>query len=140
MLNMRDNRGSGPQGPNGEGARSVMVTRDLGKTWMEHPSSRSALPEPVCMASLIRHQSGSHELLIFSNPANTMGRQDMTVKISLDEGLTWPASYHTLIDNGRGRGYSCLTSVDEETIGILYEGSQADLVFQKFEMAELLKK
>ena len=47
MLNMRDNRG---------GSRAVAVTKDLGKTWTEHPSSRSALQEPVCMAK--PHQSG----------------------------------------------------------------------------------
>src|SRR5690606_19862083 len=38
MLNMRDNRG---------GSRSVAVTADMGKTWTEHPSSRSALIEPI---------------------------------------------------------------------------------------------
>ncbi|MDH3243778.1 MAG: exo-alpha-sialidase [Saprospiraceae bacterium] len=138
MLNIRDNRGSGPQGPNGEGARSVMVTKNLGKTWEKHPSSGYALPEPVCMASLIQHNIDDKTILIFSNPANTFSRQDMTIKISFDEGLTWPSKYHTLIDNRRGRGYSCLTSIDEETIGILYEGSQADLIFQKFKLEELL--
>lgn len=44
MLNMRDNRG---------GSRAVSTTTDLGKTWKEHESSRTALQEPVCMASLI---------------------------------------------------------------------------------------
>lgn len=44
MLNMRDNRG---------GSRAVAITEDLGKTWTEHESSRKALQEPVCMASLI---------------------------------------------------------------------------------------
>ena len=33
MLNMRDIRG---------GSRAVATTKDLGKTWTEHPSSRSA--------------------------------------------------------------------------------------------------
>ncbi len=42
MLNMRDTRG---------GARAVMTTRDLGRTWTEHVSNRTALREPVCMAS-----------------------------------------------------------------------------------------
>lgn len=55
MLNMRDDRGSGPEGRNGTGARSVAITNDMGKTWTEHPTSRKALPEPVCMASLIKH-------------------------------------------------------------------------------------
>src|SRR5690606_5631323 len=42
MLNMRDNRGQ---------YRSVATTTDMGKTWTEHITSRSALEEPVCMAS-----------------------------------------------------------------------------------------
>lgn len=61
----------------------------------------------------------------------------MTVKISMDEGMTWSEKYFTLID--AGQGYPSLTSIDENTIGFLYEGSQADLVFQKFDMKELLK-
>ena len=85
MLNMRDNRG---------GSRAVSVTRDLGKTWTEHASSRKALQEPVCMASLI-HVKAEHnilkkDLLLFSNPNTNKGRHHITIKASLDGGLTWP--------------------------------------------------
>ncbi|MBX2816856.1 MAG: exo-alpha-sialidase [Saprospiraceae bacterium] len=138
MLNMRDNRGSGPNGRNGEGARSVATSQDLGMTWVEHPTSRKALPEPVCMASLIRYEGSMGDMLLFSNPFDTRVRKNITIKISKDEGMTWPASWHTLIDEGRGRGYSCLTMIDESTVGILYEGSQADLVFQRLSLDELL--
>ncbi|MCL4162882.1 UNVERIFIED_CONTAM: hypothetical protein GTU68_002512, partial [Idotea baltica] len=130
MLNMRDNRG---------GSRSVYTTRDMGKTWKEHATSRKALPEPVCMASLIKHAYRGKEYLLFSNPNSTEKRENMTIKLSKDMGNTWPEPYQILLDSGAGRGYSCMTSIDEETIGILYEGSQADLVFQKIKMAELLK-
>lgn len=34
MLNMRDNRG---------GSRAVSITKDMGRSWTEHPSSRSLL-------------------------------------------------------------------------------------------------
>ncbi|MCL4113953.1 UNVERIFIED_CONTAM: hypothetical protein GTU68_035256 [Idotea baltica] len=134
MLNMRDDRGKGPNGQTGKGARSVSITTDMGKTWKEHPTSGEALPEPVCMASLIRHGS----LLLFSNPADTYERERMTIKISRDEGMTWPEEYHTLIYEGNGRGYSCMTMIDEETVGILYESDLADMVFQKFKLGELL--
>ena len=88
MLNMRDNRGrENPQG----GARSVAITHDLGKTWTEHPSSAKALPEPVCMASLIQTTYQGSPILLFSNPAVARGpRRRMTLKVSLDEGMTWP--------------------------------------------------
>jgi sialidase-1 len=38
------------------------------------------------------------------------------------------------LDEGRGAGYSCLTSIDEKTIGILYEGSQAHMTFQAIDV------
>jgi sialidase-1 len=138
MLNMRDDRGNGPGGRNGAGARSVAITRDLGATWTEHPTSRKALPEPVCMASLITHRLPDGEnVLLFSNPAHRYVRENMTLQVSRDEGMTWPESHHLLLDQGRGRGYSCMTSIDAETIGILYEGSQADLIFQLIKVKEL---
>ncbi|MCB0585770.1 MAG: exo-alpha-sialidase [Phaeodactylibacter sp.] len=141
MLNMRDNRGSGPDGRNGTGARSVATTADLGRTWTEHPTSREALPEPVCMASLIKHsrENDGQSILLFSNPDDQYVRENITIKASEDEGMAWPVKYHTLIDEGRGAGYSCLTSIDDNTIGILYEGSQAHLVFQKIPLEELME-
>lgn len=131
MLNMRDNRG---------GARSVYITGDLGETWKAHPTSRKALIEPVCMASIISHKYKGKHLLIFSNPNSTERRHRMTVKVSKDQGMTWPEAYQMLLDEGEGRGYSCLTSIDENTIGILYEGSKADLMFRKIRLRKLLKK
>jgi sialidase-1 len=139
MLNMRDDRGSSPGGRNGTGARSVSITKDLGKTWKEHPTSRKALLEPVCMASLIEHQYNGKKILLFSNPFDQYVRHNMTIKVSEDEGMTWDEKFHTLIDEGRGRGYSCMTSIDENTIGILYEGSQADMVFQRIKLSDLLQ-
>ena len=138
MLNMRDDRGRDQGGPNGTGTRSVAVTRNLGKTWIEHPTSRKTLPEPVCMASLIRHTYRGRDLLLFSNPDNRYERKNITLKVSLDEGMTWPRTHFEVLDQGVGRGYSCLTSIDENTIGILYESSQSDITFQRISMDEIL--
>lgn len=133
MLNMRDNRG---------GSRAVAVTADMGRTWTEHPSSRKALREPVCMASLIsvaaEDNVSGRDILLFSNPDNDSARRDMTVKISFDGGLTWPEENKVLLDAGDGWGYSCLTMIDHETVGILYESSQAHMTFQAIPLADLL--
>ena len=135
MLNMRDNRG---------GSRAVMTTADLGKTWQNHPSSRSALREPVCMASLLAVKAKDNvlgrDLLLFSNPDTTRGRNMITLKASLDGGLTWPEEYQILLDEEFGWGYSCLTLVDSETIGILYEASVAHMTFQTVKIKDLIKK
>jgi len=55
-----------------------------------------------------------------------------------DDGKTWPEKYWLLLDEGNSRGYSCLTSINENTIGILYEGSRADMVFESITLGELV--
>ena len=134
MLNMRDNRG---------GSRAVAVTKDLGKTWTEHPSSRSALQEPVCMASLIKVDAEDNitgkKLLLFSNPNTTKGRNHITIKASLDGGLTWPAEHQALLDEAEGWGYTCLSMIDKETVGIFYESSVAHMTFQAIKLTDLIK-
>jgi sialidase-1 len=77
--------------------------------------------------------------LLFSNPNTKTDRHHMTIKVSLDDGLTWPEKYWLLLDEGNSRGYSCLTSIDENTIGILYEGSQADMTFESIPLKEILQ-
>ena len=62
----------------------------------------------------------------------------MTIKVSFDDGLTWPEKYWMLLDEKKSKGYSCLTSIDEKTIGILFEGSRADMTFLKIPLSELL--
>ena len=131
MLNMRERSNRGRQEGNG---RAIAVTADLGKTWTEHPTSRRALIEPACQASLLRHDyiedGEERHVLLFANPNSKERRNNITIKVSFDDGQTWPEEYWMLLDEGRGAGYSCMTSIDEHTIGIFYEGSQADIQFQ----------
>ncbi|WP_418987199.1 BNR-repeat neuraminidase N-terminal domain-containing protein [Bacteroides heparinolyticus] len=135
MLNMRDNRG---------GSRAVSVTEDLGRTWTEHPSSRKALEEPVCMASLISVKAKDNalgkDLLLFSNPNTKKERHHITIKASLDGGLTWLPENQLLLDEGESWGYSCLTMIDKETVGILYESSVAHMAFQSVKLTDIIKK
>lgn len=134
MLNMRDNRG---------GSRAVYTTTDLGMTWKEHESSRTALPEPVCMASLISVKAADNvlgkDILIFSNPNTTNARKNITIKISLDGGNTWTPEHQLLLDEGENWGYSCLTMIDKETIGILYESSVAHMTFQTIKLKDIVQ-
>lgn len=133
MLNMRDNRG---------GSRAVLITKDMGKTWSDHPSSRGALIEPICMASIIKVDGNENitgnNILLFSNPADENDRKNMTIKISKDNGITWNKGL--LLDDGSSWGYSCLTMIDPATVGILYEGSQAQMTFQAIPLIEILAK
>ena len=124
MLNMRNYNTS-------DRARKVYVSEDLGRSWEAH-ASNNALPEPQCQASLL----SCGGLLLFANPSSTESRVDLTVRASFDGGLTWPRSL--LLDERQGWGYSCMTMIDDDTFGILYEGSGAQLVFQAVRIADII--
>jgi sialidase-1 len=121
--------------------RAVVVTHDLGKSWSPHPTNRNTLIEPNCNASLIRiHWKEGDEkrtALVFSNPHSQKARTHQSLQVSLDDGQTWPERLRILLDEGRGAGYSSLTQIDDSHVGIVYEGSRAQVVFQKFRIDEL---
>ncbi|MBT6788766.1 MAG: sulfatase-like hydrolase/transferase [Verrucomicrobia bacterium] len=134
MLNCRYNRDS---------TRVVMVTRDMGRTWTTHPTHRKALIEPrACMASLINidgERTGKPgPRLLFSNPNSLAGRNHITIKSSNDRGLTWPADSQLLLDEWGSAGYSCLSMIDDQTVGILYEGSRAHMTFQRVKLKDIV--
>ena len=133
MLNMRNQSGGG---------RAVYTTRDLGQTWIEHPSNIKALQEPICMGSLISVRAKDNVLgkniLLFANPNDPKERKNITIKLSFDDGKTWDCAHQVLLDDGYGWGYSCLTMIDRETVGILYESSVAQMTFQAIPLKDLV--
>ncbi len=153
MLNCRYNRAP---------VRVVMTTRDMGKTWQQHSTSQRSLIEPgSCMASLIDTTGGyrgpavdrttdskvarsrsddrrDNGWLLFSNPDSTDVRRRMTIKASPDRGESWPEEQRLLLDEAKSAGYSCMTMIDDKTVGILYEGSQAHMTFQRIALSELI--
>ncbi len=78
------------------------------------------------------------EVLFFSNPNTSSGRYDIKIKASLDLGETWLPANQLLIDERPCYGYSSLTKVDDNTIGILYEGSK-DLYYVNLPVSEIIK-
>ena len=140
MLNMRDNRNR--EDKSDLNGRSVAITSDLGQIWVEKNDSKGVLIEPVCMASIIKEEfdinKSTRKLVLFSNPASKYQRKNISIRLSFDDGHTWPEKYTILLDEGVGRGYSCMTKIDEQNIGILYESSRADLVFQVINIEDVI--
>lgn len=131
MINARCNWG---------GSRIVGVTKDLGKTWEKHPTSRTAqLKEPVCQGSLLAVDAvpGAGRVVLFSNPNTTSGRSHMTLKASTDDAASWPEDKWLLYDARDCWGYSCLAPVDKNHIGVLYEARGA-LNFLKIPYRDVL--
>jgi sialidase-1 len=120
LINMRNYWERTGIRPERGGKRAVARSSDGGVTWSGLDFD-AALIEPICQASLIavphRENPGS-VVLVFSNPANKKQRQEMTVRVSFDEGRTWPQS--VLIDEGSA-AYSCLAPLADGRIGLLYE-------------------
>ena len=138
MLNMRSSKNRGNHEENG---RLVAITRDLGQTWEEHPTSGHVLTEPTCQGSILKHMyrkddGSQEELLFFFNPNDPDKRVHHSIRCSHDEGMTWPEVLE--VDEGQGAGYSCMVSVDNETIGVIYEGSGANLVYQQIKISDII--
>jgi len=133
MMNMRSYRK--------QECRAVAITKDGGKTWGQIVDD-TQLPEPTCQASLIRYtdvrDGFTRDRLLFVNPANTSKRVNLTVRLSYDEGKTWPVS--KVIHPGPS-AYSCLTVLKDATIGLIYENGQESpyekLTFARFDLAWL---
>jgi sialidase-1 len=110
LLNMRSYAG--------KHLRAISYSKDGGLTWSPVQLD-PALIEPVCEGTLIRYtlaQNGGKNRLLFANPADTV-RDKMTVRLSYDEGKTWPVS--RLLYDGFSE-YSSLTILPDHTIGLLY--------------------
>lgn len=125
--------------------RAVYTTADLGKTWKQHETDRKiaqTLVEPKCQGSLfsVLEAGRMRNVLFFSNPGTSAGRREMTLKTSLDDGKTWPAGRQIQYDSRQCAGYSDICLVDDDHVGILYEGlrQSAHICFLKIPVSEVL--
>jgi sialidase-1 len=113
MLNMRNH----PPVP--ENFRMIATSTDGGKTLTKAYADR-ALIEPPAQASLIRlttAKANDRNRLLFANPASAK-RERLTVRVSYDEGATWPVG--RVIHDGPA-AYSSLVPLRDLTIGLLFE-------------------
>ncbi len=100
--------------------RAISLSRDGGATWSK-PTNHPTLITPHCQASVLRYslaEGQDKNRLLFSNPADTKGRRNMTIRLSYDEGKTWPVAKSI---HAGPAAYSCLTVLPEGSIGCFYE-------------------
>lgn len=136
--------------------RLITVSKD-GATGWSTPQFHPQLMEPICMGSMVRYSTrkfGGKDRLLFANPDNLertgaiaepgkpRDRKNVTVKLSYDEGKTWPVS--RAVEPGYS-GYSDLAVLTNGSILLLYEkaadGAKAfqpdSLTLAKFPLAWL---
>jgi sialidase-1 len=104
--------------------RQVAVSDDGGLSWKDQRFD-PALIEPICQAAIQRYQwpeGDRKNVILFSNPASTDSRVNMTLRASYDEGQTWPVS-KTL--HAGPSAYSDLAVLANGSIACLYEAGQS---------------
>ena len=110
----------------GAPCRKTAVSRDGGATW-SGLRDEPALIGPGCQGSILRYSDpldGRRSRIVFSNPASARERKQGTVRLSYDEGQTWPVAK---IICGEGFFcYSCLAVLPDGSIGCLYERTLSD--------------
>ncbi|GAA4605921.1 sialidase-1 [Actinoplanes octamycinicus] len=108
-------------------SRFYATSTDGGITFGAATAS-AVLTDPLCNADEISYLRPSEvganaapirtRTALFSNNAHPSARNDLTVRLSADDGTTWPA--RALIKPG-GAGYSTMAVLPDGTIGDLYE-------------------
>jgi sialidase-1 len=106
--------------------RGVSISPDGVKGWSKMRFDE-ALPDPVCFGSLLRltgRPDGEQKRILFVNLNNPTGRQrrNLTLKLSEDEGATWPISRS--IEPGTS-GYADLAVGPDGMISCFYERGAA---------------
>ncbi len=130
MINARNQKGDIK-------ARIVSISNDGGETW-EKSYFDENLPDPVCEGSIlpIGQRKGKY-ILAFCNAADTKNRNNLTLRLSYDEGKTWTKTItidksideKTMKNNS---AYSDIVKMSKNEIGVLYEkNNYADIVFSK---------
>lgn len=105
-------------------ARIVAVSTDGGAKWDTTYFDKN-LPDPVCEGALLNIGArGGKNILAFCNAADTRSRDNLTLRISFDDGKTWAQQY--LVDKSQAgekdfTAYSDIVKTGKETIGVLYE-------------------
>jgi len=114
--------------------RLVALSEDGGQTFGQMVRDETLI-DPGCQASILRYGDpldGEPSSLLFSNAATPGTRDTGTVRVSHDEGQTWPIS--KLLYAG-GFAYSCLVRLADGTIGCLFEQDNYECVtFARFSM------
>ena len=135
ILNARNQKGT-PK------CRIVAYSNDGGQSWYSIYFDKN-LPDPVCEGSILNFgKLGKTNLLLFSNAADSVFRDNLTIKTSLDNGKTW--NYSNLVDKSNNKikndftAYSDLVKISKNKVGIIYErNNYAELVFKTMKLNKL---
>jgi sialidase-1 len=100
----------------GKSQRAFCSSSDAGMTWSK-PKHHPQVYCPTCQSSIQRYSLKPRNIILYCGPGGP-GRSHLTVRLSYDEGRTWPVA--KVICEGSS-AYSDLVVLPDGTIGCLYE-------------------
>lgn len=118
---------------------AIAISKDGGESWKDI-SFHDELVDPICQSTVIKHRTDDGKsYLIWANPAHPEKRIKGTVRLSEDEGKTWP---YSRVIREAGYGYSCLTVLPDGRIGLLYEPDDEPgvILFTRFSLNWIMGK
>jgi sialidase-1 len=104
-------------------ARIVGISNNGGTTWDTTYFDRN-LPDPVCEASILTiGKKKGKNILAFCNAADENRRDNLTLRISYDDGKTWDKNFVIYKNTSQddAAAYSDIVNLSKKEIGILYE-------------------
>lgn len=117
----------------GKQRRAFATSSDGGLSWSP-PVHHKQVYCPTCQASIQRYSpppAGHKNRILYSGPGGP-GRKDMTIRLSYDEGKTWPIAkvlYHG------SAAYSDLVVLPDGHLGCLYErDNYGKITFARFSL------
>jgi sialidase-1 len=127
LMNIRNQRGD-------IRARIIAISKSGGVSW-DTAYFNNDLPDPVSQGSILTiDKRNGKNIIAFSNAADLKRRDNLTLRISFDDGKTWKGKY--VIDKSGDQNardytaYSDIVILKKQTVGILYErNNYSEIVF-----------
>ncbi|GAA2988608.1 MULTISPECIES: sialidase family protein [Streptomyces] len=117
--------------------RTIAYSSDGGVNYTPFTQDTN-LPDPANNGSVIRYAPDAtasdpqSSWLLFSNTESTFSRSNLTVKMSCDNGKTWPI--RKVVEPGSA-AYSTLTRLPDGRVGLLYErGNVQAITYSSFDL------
>ncbi|GAA3954389.1 exo-alpha-sialidase [Streptomyces marokkonensis] len=104
------------------GHRTQAASRDGGDSFTGPFRALADLYTPQVQGALLR----LGDRMLLSAPADPDRRRTLTIRSSYDGGATWDTVDRGTVVTRDWSGYSDMVAVDDETVGLLYEGGTAD--------------
>lgn len=103
----------------GDTKHRIMASSKSGGVKWDSVYVERQLPDPVCEGSMLNYTTKSgQKWLLFSNLEHQNKRENLVLKVSMDEGQSW---YKAKIIYAGASAYSDLVIQQDQNIGVLYE-------------------